>query len=214
VAGDKWTRNAVQQNNVALYSEWMTSDAGKVLVQFRSFVVQAYEKQFLQPGQILIASRGRDFQAWMDFMVPVFLGGLAYITQTHINSVGRADRDKYLKDMLSDEKIALGAFNRGGAASILPMATDWVSDSFGYGKPFGYARTSGMESHPLLGNPTFDVMVNLPTALRGARAAVDPDYNATQSDMRNLRKIFPGQNLPLVKNILDYYQTRLPKERE
>ena len=139
--------------------------------------------------------------------------GLAVDSANGLMAIGRADRDKYLKDMLSDEKIGLGAFNRGGAASILPMATDWVSDSLGYGKPFGYARTSGLESHPLLGNPTFDVLANTPESLRTLRAAIDPKYNATQTDMRNLRKVVPGQNLPVVKNILDYYQTRLPKER-
>lgn len=211
VANDKWSRKAAQQNNIALYSEWMTSDTGKVLTQFRSFAIQAYEKQFLQNGQILIASRGKDFQAWMEFILPCVMGGLAYYAQTHMSSIGRADREKYLDEMLDPQKVGLAAFNRGGASSILPMGTDFVADRLGFKKPFSYARSSGLESDPLLGNPTFDALVNVNARL--FRSAIDPNYSSTQSDLRDLRKIIPGQNLPVIDNILNYYQSRMPKKR-
>ena len=211
VANDKWSRKAVQQNNIALYSEWMTSDTGKVLTQFRGFAIQAYEKQFLQTGQILIASRGKDFQAWMEFILPCVMGGLAYYAQTYMSSIGRADREKYLDEMLDPQKVGLAAFNRGGASSILPMGTDLVADRLGFKKPFSYARSSGLESDPLLGNPTFDALVNVNARL--FRSAIDPTYSSTQSDLRDLRKIIPGQNLPVIDNILNYYQSRMPKKR-
>ena len=208
VAVDKWSRRVVQQNDIGQMAPWMTTDAGRTLVQFRSFAVGAWEKQLLFNAQ---QADGRAFAA---AMVPMFFGGLSYMAMTSINSVGRKDAEKYRKQMLAPDKVAKAAFARGGFSSIIPMAVDTPLSWMGYDPIFSFSRTSGIESDPLFGNPTLTAFWEGKNAARSLRAPLESDYSFSQEDMRSLRSILPFQNLTGIRNGLDAIQTRLPKRSE
>ena len=209
VAVDKWSRRVVQQNDIGQMAPWMTTDAGRTLVQFRSFAVGAWEKQLLFNAQ---QADGRAFAA---AMVPMFFGGLSYMAMTSINSVGRKDAEKYRKQMLTPDKVAKAAFARGGFSSIIPMAVDTPLSWMGYDPVFSFSRTSGIESDPLFGNPTLTAFWEGKNAARALRAPLESDYSFSQEDMRSLRSILPFQNLTGIRNVLDAFQTRrLPKRSE
>jgi hypothetical protein len=208
VAVDKWSRRVVQQNDIGQMAPWMTTDAGRTLVQFRSFAVGAWEKQ------LLFNTQQADGRAFAAAMVPMLFGGLSYMAMTSINSVGRKDAEKYRKNMLSPEKVAKAAFARGGFSSIIPMAVDTPLSWMGYDPIFSFARTSGIESDPLFGNPTLTAFWEGKNAARMLRAPLESDYSFSQEDMRSLRTLLPFQNLTGIRNGLDAIQTRLPKRSE
>jgi len=205
---DKWSRRVVQQNDVGQYANWMTSDFGRVLIQFRSFTVAAYEKQLLR--NTMAVQHARDWDSFSAFIYPLFTGAMAYVAMTHTQSIGRKDREKFLKQRLSNANIATAAFQRGAWSSIIPMSIDTITGSAGF-DPLFSARSSGLESDPLFGNPTADLLINGRKAFAGLTAPFRNDYDYSQDDMRNLRKLLPFQNIVGIRNVLDAIQSDLPK---
>jgi hypothetical protein len=208
VAVDKWSRRVVQQNDIGQMAPWMTTDAGRTLIQFRTFAVGSWEKG------LLFNVQQRDPKAFAAIAVPMFFGGLAYMAMTAINSVGRKDAEKYRNQMLTPDKVAKAAFARGGASSLIPMAVDTPLSWMGYDPVFSFARTSGIENDPLFGNPTLTALWEGKNIARTLRAPLDSTYDYSQEDLRAARVLLPFQNLTGVRNALDAIQTRLPRRSE
>ena len=55
-------------------------------------------------------------------MYSVLFGGLAYTLQTHVNSIGRDDKESFLEERLSVTEIGKAAFQRAGWFSLFPAA--------------------------------------------------------------------------------------------
>lgn len=149
----RWSRTMIQQNEVGATSMWMHSTTGKILSQFRSFMMTAYGKQ------LLYGLRQADMETWASYTTSMFFGGAAYGLQTTVNSIGREDQDDFLEERLAPDAWALAAFQRAGFASLLPatMDTIWTHAS-GQDPIFAYGRTTGLASDAILGNPTVDLV--------------------------------------------------------
>lgn len=204
----KWSRVVVQESDIGAMSHWMTTDTGRMIVQFRSFMIQGYEKQFLRNVY------ARDMGTFASFAWGIPLSYGVYAGKTYLESIGRADQQKFLKDRFSSDSITKALVSRTDEASILPMLTDAVFRSGGGDTPFSFTRNSGLEGDPIFGNPTMAMISALSSrGLRPLRAPFDPNYDLTRQDFAALRSIIPLQNLVGVKNILDAYQSRLPSDR-
>lgn len=181
-AVNRWAHRVIQKNLPGETPEWMHSTLGKVLGQFRTFMLTAYGKQLLHNVKM------NDWSAYSAFMGSMLFGGLAYYTQTVINSAGRADQDEYLKERLSAKAIGLSAFQRAGFASVIPAAIDSTAGWTPFlDEPlFAYGRTTGLASDLLLGNPTVDVINKVSGATKGVLSApTRGDYDWSQKDQRN-----------------------------
>src|SRR5690606_34269263 len=147
------------------------------------------------------------FSAWT---LSMFAAGTAYTAQTHLNSLGRDDRERYLKDRLSTASIAKAAFQRAGWASIIPMGIDTGMFAAQADPVFDF-RSTGLPSNALFGNPTAD-LIN--AALIGpgtaARLAVDGDYRASKQAVGNLFRALPLQNAMGIRNIQNLIASDLP----
>ena len=119
---DRWAKKSIQENDVGNMPDFMSYEFAKTIGQFRSFMMSAYSKQFLS------GLHHRDWETFSAWATSMFFGGLFYMGQTQVNSIGRADRDEYLEERLSLENIGKAAFQRAAFSSVLPMAADfaWV----------------------------------------------------------------------------------------
>ncbi len=203
IAMDKWSRRVIQENDIGNLSQWMTSDLGRTIIQFRSFVAVAWEKQFLFNIQM------HDWAAFTGLAWTMTFGGLAYIAQTYANSVGRSDRDEFLRERLSTRQIAAAAFQRSGYASFLPGVIDTGAAPLGLEQPFAYGRT---QLSSWFNNPSWDfangLMYRMPRA--GFTALAD-DNDFTQQDARQFTRLMPYQNMLGVKNMIEALTSELPE---
>lgn len=204
---DKWSRRVVQQNDIGQLHPFMTTEAGKTIFQFRTFVMAAWEKQFLSRVQ------QRDWTAFSGMMWGSFSAGLVYTGQKYVESLGRADAQEFREKYLSPVAIARAAVQRGAWSSILPGAIDTVWGATG-GEPIFNARNTGLRSNYLTGNPTYNLIVHeLLGATRGVGQAVRGE-GFTEQDARHITNLLPFRRLMGVQNLIEAVNTQFPEERD
>lgn len=194
----KWSRRAIQENDIGNLSRWMTTDFGRTIAQFRPFVLNAWSKQFLFNLHM------RDWEAATGVAFSVVLGGLAYTAQQFANSVGRPDQDDFLQERLTFDKIAASAFQRSGFGSVAPAIVDSVLPVLGFDPMFRFSRTSQLASDILIGNPTVDLINRAQRGAAGLIApVVQPDEVFTQSGLRNAYQLLPFSNILGARSIFE-----------
>lgn len=95
-----------------------TGPWGSLLWQMKKWPLTAYENMILHGVQ------QDKLPTMIQFMMMTTLGAAAYTTSQYLRSIGRDDRDAFLKDKLSAANIAKGAFQYGGYALYTPEAAD------------------------------------------------------------------------------------------
>jgi len=201
----RWARQSIQQNDVGNLNIHMTSVAGKIITQFRAFTLVAHAKQFL------FGVRRRDFASFQAMSYSSLFAGAAYTLQTHINSLGRSDREKFLEERLSASEIGKAAFARSTWAAILPGMTDTFLKTIGEDQMFGYTRSTGLASNFFNGIPTVDFINKASDVVSGGfRAALNEEYQWSQGQQRALNSLAPYNNAIGIKNILNKMMMDLP----
>ncbi len=180
------TREATRQimvNDPSQYAMWMTTELGKVFSQLRTFAFGAWE------SKLLYGIQQRDLHTLKTVGVATIAAGMMYMLRTQIDSVGRPDRQKYLRERLAPSEIAKASFSRAAYSSLIPTAVDTVVSDFGSRKQvFGQARPTDLSGGALLGNPTMNwVYKGLPGTFRAAQAPFFDDYDLSQKDIRNIK---------------------------
>ena len=206
VAVDKWSRRAVQRNDIGNLSLWMTTWYGRVIVHFRSFVAVAWNKQ------LLYGIAAADRETFAAYSLASLFAALSYTAQTYVNSIGRLDRKEYLRERLSKTAVAAAAFQRAGYASLIPGAIDtglWFTGS----KPaFSYGRSTGLATNLVSGNPTMDQLNILQKAVRGVFAAPFKESEFSQQDLNYWTKAMPFGNAILLSNGIKALGADLPEK--
>ncbi|MER8591830.1 phage tail tip lysozyme [Mesorhizobium sp. M1182] len=181
----------IQKNDIGNMAMWMSHPAAKLLMQFRSFVVGAYEKNTLKSMHMRDPVAAKALAASMGF------AGLSYVIQSKIASIGRSDRDAYLEERLGWDKIGEAAFARAGASSIIPMLIDTGAYFTGQNALFSHTRTTGQASNMMFGNPTTGGLDDIAQAFRGI-AGLAEDRAWSQEEARALARVLPfGNSLPV-----------------
>jgi len=205
VAVNRFTRRSVQYNHIGDTSRFFTDNSfGKTMSQFRQFIMNAWNKQFLH--NVAMA----DAQTFSMFMYTTLIGGLAYTAQAHFNSVGMSssEKKKYLKKKLGDRgdysKIAIAAFQRAGWSSVMPPFMDMIMGQIAPEHRFN-TRSSGQEMNLITGNPTYDLIFGkffpiLGSGLKATRS----DYDFSKSDLNRIMRILPYQNLYGINQLLNF----------
>lgn len=186
LAMQRAARRMIQENSYGGSFPLMHNEAGKLLMQFKSFVINAWTKQTLA-GVAL-----HDMRTFMGWAIGSFIGGLAYIAQTHVTHYG--DDDK-LDELLSPEKVAAASFARAGWASLLPTMVDSTVPLMtgGYAKPvFSNARASGQESNVITGSPSYSLLKTLAeTGSALWMPTLTEDFQLTESDAKRIVGLMP-----------------------
>jgi hypothetical protein len=196
---------AIMEGNAGNFPLWMNSSVGKLIVQFRQFPVMAFEKGLLYN---LNALNGRSA---VYFGTALAAAGMQYVVATYLRSMGREDREEFLRENLTDERIARAALSRAAFSSLIPSIWDATAGAAGLPTSTGY-RASGLESDPLLGNPTFALYQNAKNVPVGiARAMFDDRYDFSQQDLRALRSLIPLQNAYFAMPLFNALAEELPE---
>jgi len=203
---DRWAKRVIQENDIGNMPRGvMTSELGKTIAQFRTFMLSAYAKQLLN------GVAHRDWATASSFLMSMVFGGLFYTAQTGVNSIGREDREEYLEDRLSTASIAKAAFQRAGWSSLIPMAADNTVGMLMDEPIFAY-RTTELGSHAFFGNPSADLLNTSMRAAQGAaRAAIDDNYTYSKRDFDAAWRTMFLNNAFVVRNIGQMIGSQLPE---
>jgi hypothetical protein len=201
---------AAQQTDLATMNKWFTTDFAKLLTQFRTFSIQAYEKQLLNGIYTLHQTRGKDFETWSRFFSSTLMSGLFYTTQVYINSFGLRDREEYLKEKLSASNIGRVSFLRSSWSSLLPLGASTIAYPFTSDDIFGYGRNTELSADLLSGIPTFNLFSNIIGSTRTlSKTITDPTYEPSEREIRNGLSLFILHNGLGIKNVnnmvVDYF---------
>ena len=197
-------RRIIQENDIGNTHQFMHGTVGKILTQFRSFMLVAWAKQTLYNVHMA------DMRAFSSFALSTVFGGLAYGLQTTINSVGRDDQSEYLEKRLSPEKFAAAAFQRAAASSLVPAAIDTMWHGVLDYDPIFSGRSTGLATSLVAGNPTVDALGKL-GGIPGLLKLGRDDREFSQDEYRNLVSLLPFSNAMGVRNVLQTLGEDLPK---
>jgi len=198
-------RRVIQRNDIGTRHEFFDSTTGKIMTQFRSFMLSAWTKQTLH------GIHHRDFQAFVTFQLGMFVAGLSYIAQQSLNIADPEERKK----RLAPDEIAKAAFLRSAHSSLAPAMIDQVVRATGEDPLFAYSRASGLASDFIGGVPTVDTVDKLGQLLEVPSAIIRPDQQVTQRDLRNVRSLLPVLGgLIGVRRVFDAVGAGLPEQRD
>ncbi len=210
IAVARWTRRAVQQNDVGNLSLFMTKEYGKLLVQFRTFMVVSHAKQLLHNLKM------NDMRGYQAMMFSSLAAGLAYTAQQQIQMIGLSEKEKRkrIEERLAPLEIAKAIFARSSYAAFVPGAVDTVYGFYSPDPVFSY-RSSGLDSNLITGNPTYQALfgaAGLQNAIPAiTRAGLNPDIQMTKGRARSLATILPFSNAIGIQNAIKIATEDLPE---
>lgn len=181
-----------------------SSELAKVLTQFMTFAVQSHSRLLLHGVKYMDAERSI---AWL---TGTALAGLAYAGRTQLESIGKRDRDKFLRERMSPDRIASAAFNMSGYSALLPMVVDTtLAVTPGADPIFSHARTSGLgTSLTDLGRyPAGAIVQGLGNTLTAAK-----DGRLTQAEHKQALRMLPFSRVIGIQQALNILGSELPAE--
>jgi hypothetical protein len=192
-----WTRRMIQENDIGQMNSLFGSTWGKIIFQFRSFMIGAYTKNTLHNLSV-----GTPYEIAMMTALQMTMGTLAYTSQVHLQSLGRSDREKFLEEKLGKEgeynKLVMAAIQRTGSFSILPAFGDILTGVLGM-DPLFNSRVTGTPAQGFVSNPTLAGIDNFLRGVRGVSSTITKDSPLTQGEFRALTSVLPFANaLPTV----------------
>lgn len=196
----------IQENDLAAMIPFMGNTLGQLGFQFMGFSMQAWNKQLMYGMNHLDAATVNTmFQG-------IFFGSLVYSARMYQQSIGmeEEDRQKFLEDRLSPQKIIANGWSRTGASSMLPNIVSTIMPAQYGGDLFAGGRTTS-DLSGLMSNPTLGLANSLLTL--GKKSIVNPlddTKQFTKSDMNAFFKLMPLNNLVGVNNVLNSLSADLP----
>jgi hypothetical protein len=195
----RWTYRVIQENDIGSMGMFMTHNIGKILTQFRTFILVAHAKQMLH------AVHRRNLQSFTAFMSTALMGSLAYMAQTGIKGM-TADaiwgEEMYGEDgKWTLEAIASAAFQRSAYSALIPGLVDTGLQAAGFEPAFSYGRSTGLATGFLTGNPSYDTLQKFDYAL-SVPGTLNP-YNDKEVNWEKLAKLGPWTNVVGIYNLID-----------
>ena len=191
----------VGDTTVASLGRWMTQPAARSILKYKTFMVSAWSNHLLKQAYNL-----DDKMLALRNVSAMLTGAAAYVAYTHLDAVGREDREQFLEERLTPQTIAAQAFARTGLASGVPPFIDAVSQSIGQGTQFAFGNRS---VSPVAGLATPAALGVVATGLRAGgsliAAAVSDDNPLTERDAKSVERMFPvvGSH-PLARGVLNW----------
>lgn len=203
VAYQRESARVIQDNDLASMVPIMGKQVGKVLFQFMSFPLQAWNKS------MLFAVNHKDMQTLYTVMWSIGFNMLMYTARTQAQMVGMSSEEKkeFAEKRLSPSKVMLNAVGRVPQMSILPNLFDTVSPV----PLFSGMRTSTDMTDFISGNPTISTISGAISASKKmVRNVGSEDYQTTEKDMKAMFKLVPLNNMIGVSNFLNSVSAEFP----
>lgn len=199
----RWAEYAVLLNDPGAMSRFVGTWFGKVIMQFRSFIMGAWGRHLLHNIHM------RDWQTVFTFLFTGFGGVLTHIAHSHLATLGRSDRQEELEKRLSPTSLILNGWARTSYSSFMPMLVDSGVKLAGFDPVF--TRVSGQATDAFFGNPTIGLLDDVAKGVSGIAANLSDGNDVSQADVRNLAKAFPYQNWIPLQALLSTMVKDLPE---
>lgn len=200
----RWSRRMVQENDVGSMTRFLGTTLGSLLLQFRSFTLNAWGKSTLYG-----IHNGTTEQA-MSVLYGAALGSMLYAGRLYVSSEGRSDREAYLEKHLDPLSIVVNGLSRTTQASLIPGLIDSTVAPLmlGHGV-FTEGRSTGL-SQSMLGNPTFDLIDTIGGIPQGLHDSVgDNARDTSEKQIRKRLSLLPFQNAIGVQQALNVLAQKL-----
>jgi len=189
---DRMRRQTIQRNDLGNTGKYIHNPVGRVLTRFMNFMLNSINKQLIK------GLHHSDIQTWVSFNTSMFLGGMAYVTQTSIDYAGNPEKRK---ERLDPKRIAAAAYSRAGFSAITIPIIDSTLGLMGKDQIFNYGRTSGLGSDFVSGNTTITGVQDIAqTATLPLRMLLNDDYRFSGDDFDRIQRLIPFQRVLGVKN--------------
>lgn len=198
----RMARTIVQENDIGNMAMWMSKPTAKTLLQFRSFMLASWSKQFMNGLNHL------DFTTFASFATTAFLGSMTYTLREYLNSIGRPDQQEYLAERLSPQRLVTSGLQNSSWMGIMaPIADTAWTRTTGL-DPLFDGRNTQQSSDAFLGNPSvglIDSLLNVPGAIRNG---ITGEFS--EADARKLKTIMAFQNAMGVVQLFNLTAGNLP----
>lgn len=186
---------------------WMHSGTARVFTQLRTFALGAWV------NKALYGLKMNDVTAYTAFAMEAVGASILYGLRTYLDSAGKPDRERYLRERLAPKAILAAGISRSAWASVLPMGFDTVwSDLLGHEPVFSPARSTGLQGGLFEGTATGNWVQGVGRSIKSSRALFDRNYTFSKRDARALRDALWAPRVTGIYNVLDQLMSRLPNK--
>ncbi|MGY8821354.1 MAG: hypothetical protein ACKVLM_18360 [Pseudomonadales bacterium] len=202
----RWGDQVIQENDFGALPGFMSSTTGKLLMQFKSFMIGAYTKQLLNNV------KNADRVTTMMFLNGTFAGLVSYLAYVGASAVGKSkyEQERYLDRMLDPMQLAAGAFQRSSISTIIPGIIDMPA-MLGLYDPLFDTRASGLQSNLITGSASYDLAMKTGQFGQEVVEAIR-DGEITSNTARSFFSLLPYQNAMGIRNGLNVLYDELPRD--
>jgi hypothetical protein len=191
----RWGDGIIQDNDMGSSHRWLDSSiTGKVILQFRSFVLQAWSRHLVK------GAKYKDFAFVQEMAFSMMTAAMVYEVQQRLTTLGRDDRDELLEDRLSNSARASNAFSRSAFASIVPAIAESLASPFIEDPIFHRTSGQGTGAFSLDATPSLDLLHDAWNVYGSSAALFDDEIDYTKGDARHLLGVLPFGNHILMKS--------------
>jgi hypothetical protein len=189
----RWSKRIAQDGDAGQSNAMLSSGPGKLLMQFRSFGINAWTMNTLHNIHM------KDPETLMTILVSSIIAALTWQVQTHLRSIGREDKQAYLDENLSWGRTMAAGTGRIAFASLLPGMIDTALDLAPGLDPVFNVRSTGLSNAGLSSVPTGDVIKRSYDALQDIGEVATGQSDLTGAKFRNAFGLLMFQNtLPMM----------------
>lgn len=193
-------RKMVQENDVGMMNRLSRKHPimFKMMLQFRTFMLGAWSNHTLHQvnRSLNMGPVGGAWHIFSAIQVGILAAAPGYMLRTYLQSIGRSDREEFLKERLSPNAIAKASFQNSSISSFAPALVDSLALSGLYDPVFAY-RSTGLASDPIMGSPTGGLLNDSIRSVRSVVSAVKGDDEFSQRDARRLGSLVLPNLLPV-----------------
>jgi hypothetical protein len=193
---DRWSARAIQQNEIGTLSRYMSHPIAKIMLQFRSFVFGAYNKQ------TMYGLNHMDIRQFAQWTLQLMAGAGTWYLYLKTLSLGERDPDAYMKKRLGEtgswdyyKNLGMAGLNRSGFTSIFPMIYD--TGAAMTGAPRLEGRASDQVS-ALWGAPIFSYFDNMSKGIQAVKSAATENREISRQEVKAIVRTLFGNWLPLM----------------
>jgi len=200
------TRHQVLEGDASDSIELMHSTTGRIVTQFRSFMVNSYTRHFLNS-----IHHYDDWRTYMMVVLSTSAAGMGWAARTYINTAGNPEQRK---KQLTEANFYKNAVAQSSWSNVIPAVTDMVwADTLGNDPVFANNRSTGLENG-VMGIPAIDLFNKVYGSTRMIGSALRDDEQITEKQMRDFWKIWWFNNMTGVRNIADQALQQLPDRKD
>lgn len=199
-------RHQVLEGDASDSIELMHSTTGRLVTQFRSFMVNSYTRHFLNS-----IHHYDDWRTYMMVVLSTSAAGMGWAARTYLNTAGDPEARKKL---LTEENFYKNAVAQSSWSNVIPALTDFVwADTLGNDPVFANNRSTGLENG-VMGIPTIDLFNKVYGSTRMIGSAIRDDEEITEKQMRDFWKIWWFNNMTGVRNLIDAHAREFPDRKD